>query len=65
MYFDRSIKNVMLLNKRESKYEKFQIAMFDKKLKFLDWKKSTYHDICRSSLCMSNSNHLRYITIIW
>ena len=29
MYFDRSIKNVMLLNKRESKYEKFQIAMFD------------------------------------
>ena len=40
MYFDRSIKNVMLLNKRESKYEKFQIAMFDKKLKFLEIEKS-------------------------
>ena len=29
-----------LLIKRESKYEKFQIAMFDKKLKFLEIEKS-------------------------
>ena len=53
--------------KRSKMYKKkFEIAMFDEKVKsFYNEKTSTYHDICRSSLCMSSSNHLRYITIIW